>query len=141
MLTSCCSLYQVFLLPVVGAVLFNCSRPPPLQHLVAQLDLQRVGMEFSFTVGDGRYYGGVFNAPLETGRNYYVVLRAVRRWKTVSWSSPALISCNGSVLNGFNRSLSLSRPLQESQSSCILWAKVLGKKSLGCQIVALISMN
>lgn len=89
MLTSCCSVYQVFVLPVVGAVLFNCSSPPPLQHLVAQWDLRRVGSEVSFTVGDGRYYGGMFNAPLETGRNYYVVLRAVRRWKTVSRSSTA----------------------------------------------------
>lgn len=96
MLTICCSVYQVFVLPVVGAVLFDCSRLPPLQHLVAQLDLQQVGMEVSFTVGDGRYYGGVFNAPLETGRNYYVVLRAVRRWKAVSWSNTAKSQCTGS---------------------------------------------
>lgn len=89
MLTSCRSVYQVFVLPVGGAVLFDCSSPPPLQHLAAQLDLRRVGAEVSFTVGDGRYYGGAFNAPLETGRNYYVVLRAVRRWKAVSWSSTA----------------------------------------------------
>lgn len=89
MLTTCNSVYQVFVLPVVGAVLFDCSRPPPLQHLVAQLDLRRVGTEVSFTVGDGRYYGGVFNAPLETGRNYYVVLRAVRSWRAVSSYSTA----------------------------------------------------
>ncbi|XP_075879180.1 sushi, von Willebrand factor type A, EGF and pentraxin domain-containing protein 1 isoform X2 [Nelusetta ayraudi] len=90
------SVYQVFVLPVVGTVLFHCSRPPPLQHLAAQLDLRRVGTEVNFTVGDGRYYGGAFNAPLETGRSYYVVLRAVRRWRA------------------------------ESKSSCVLWAKVLG---------------
>lgn len=89
MLTTCNSVYQVFVLPVVGAALFDCSRPPPLQHLVAQLDLRRVGTEVSFTVGDGRYYGGVFNAPLETGRNYYVVLRAVRSWRAVSSYSTA----------------------------------------------------
>lgn len=83
MLTTCPSVYQVFVLPVVGSVLFHCSRPP-LQHLAAQLDLRRVGTEVNFTVGDGRYYGGVFNAPLETGRNYYVMLRAVRRWRGVS---------------------------------------------------------
>lgn len=78
------SVYQVVVLPVVGGVLFDCSSPPPPQHLAAQLDLRRVGTEVNFTVGDGRYYGGVFNSPLETGRNYYVVLRAVRRWKAVS---------------------------------------------------------
>lgn len=103
MLTSSCSVYQVFVLPVADAMLFDCSRPPPLQHLVAQLDMQRVGMEVSFTVGDGRFYGGVFNAPLETGRNYYVVLRAVRRWKAVSWSST-----DESQWTGSDTSLSLS---------------------------------
>lgn len=81
---TCSSEYQVFVLPVVGTVVFRCSRPPPLQHLAAQLDLRRVGTEVNFTVGDGRYYGGAFNAPLETGRSYYVVLRAVRRWRAVS---------------------------------------------------------
>lgn len=76
-------MYQVFVLPVEGAMLFDCSRPS-LQHMAAQMELGRVGTDMNFTVGDGLYYGGVFNAPLENGRNYYVVLRAVRRWRTVS---------------------------------------------------------
>lgn len=93
MLTTCYSVYQVFVLPVVGAMLFDCSHPPPLQHLAAQLDLRQVGTEVNFTVGDGHYYGGVFNAPLERGRNYYVVLRAVRHWRGVSSCSAGQSKC------------------------------------------------
>lgn len=101
------------MLPVVGTVLFHCSRPPPLQHLAAQLDPRQVGTEVNFTVGDGRYYGGAFNAPLETGRSYYVVLRAVRRWRAVSWRSAAQSRRVGPELVPTQRSLSPPAGVQE----------------------------
>lgn len=56
------------MLPVVGTMLFHCSRPPPLQHLAAQLDPRRVGTEVNFTVGDGRYYGGGLQRPAGDGQ-------------------------------------------------------------------------
>lgn len=82
-------MYQVFVLPVERIMVFDCSSPggPDLstqgQYLTAQIHVRHVGAELNFTVGDGLYYGGFLNAPLENGRNYYVILRAVSQWKTV----------------------------------------------------------
>uniref|UniRef100_A0A3B4ZGR2 Sushi domain containing 1 n=1 Tax=Stegastes partitus TaxID=144197 RepID=A0A3B4ZGR2_9TELE len=100
------SLYQVFVLPVEGIMMFDCSSPasldssnntkPPAEYITAQFNIQRVGTDMNFTVGDGFLYGGFDNTPLESGTNYYIILRAVSQWKT------ALKSC------------------------CVLWAKVRG---------------
>ncbi|XP_077378716.1 sushi domain-containing protein 1 isoform X2 [Festucalex cinctus] len=100
------SFYQVFVLPIEGMMLFECSSPTNGEpsgkssssqgHVAAQMSSSHVGKEFHFTVGDGHFYGGFFNAPLEKGRNYYVILRAVSHWK------------------------------KDSKSSCVLWAKVTG---------------
>ncbi len=81
------SLYQVFVLPVERIVMFDCSSPASsdssTDYITAQIDVRHVGTEMNFTVGDGLYYGGFFNAPLENGMNYYILLRAVSQWKTV----------------------------------------------------------
>uniref|UniRef100_A0A3Q3XBI7 Uncharacterized protein n=1 Tax=Mola mola TaxID=94237 RepID=A0A3Q3XBI7_MOLML len=65
-------------------------------HITALIDVRHVGAELNFTVGDGLFYGGFFNAPLKNGRNYYIILRAVSQWKT------------------------------DLKHSCVLWAKVKG---------------
>ncbi|XP_074493302.1 sushi, von Willebrand factor type A, EGF and pentraxin domain-containing protein 1 isoform X14 [Sebastes fasciatus] len=98
------SLYQVFVLPVEGIMMFDCSSPASsgpsseikssTEYITAQIDVRHVGTEMNFTVGDGLDYGGFFNAPLENGRNYYIILRAVSQWKSAL------------------------------KSSCVLWAKV-----------------
>ncbi|XP_077571944.1 sushi domain-containing protein 1-like isoform X2 [Stigmatopora nigra] len=100
------SFYQVFVLPVEQMTVFDCSSPMNEESLgksassqgqiVAQMRVSHVGPEIEFTVGDGFHYGGFFNAPLEKGRNYYVILRAVSQWK------------------------------KDSKSLCVLWAKVTG---------------
>ncbi|XP_035514628.1 sushi domain-containing protein 1 [Morone saxatilis] len=100
------SWYQVFVLPVEGIVVFDCPSPASsdpsskikssTEYITAQIDVRHVGTVMNFTVGDGLYYGGFFNAPLESGRNYYIILRAVSQWKTAL------------------------------KSSCVLWAKVRG---------------
>lgn len=81
------SLYQVFVIRLEGIRVFDCSSPvgtdPSKEYITAQIDVRHVGIETNFTVGDGLYYGGFFNEPLENGRNYYIILRAVSRWKTV----------------------------------------------------------
>lgn len=88
------SLYQVFVLPVEGIMMFNCSSPPiasplrtlksPAEYITAQFEVHRVGTEMNLTIGDGLLYGGFHNAPLESGKNYYIILRAVSQWKSVS---------------------------------------------------------
>ncbi|XP_067377759.1 sushi domain-containing protein 1 isoform X2 [Channa argus] len=100
------SLYQVFVLPVEGILVFDCASPgspDPLstsessaEYITAQINVRNVRTEMNFTVGDGLHYGGFYNAPLENGRDYYVMLRAVSQWKT------------------------------DLKSTCVLWAKVRG---------------
>uniref|UniRef100_A0A673AIM3 Sushi domain containing 1 n=1 Tax=Sphaeramia orbicularis TaxID=375764 RepID=A0A673AIM3_9TELE len=85
-------LYQVFVLPVEGIMVFDCSSPghpnpetksrSSTDYIAAQIQVRRVGTEMNFTVGDGLYYEGFFNTPLQNGRNYYIILRAVSQWKT-----------------------------------------------------------
>lgn len=74
-------------------MVFECPSPassnpsskmkPLKEYITAQIDVRHVGAEMNFTVGDGLYYGGFFNAPLENGRNYYIIVRVVSQWKTV----------------------------------------------------------
>ncbi|CAL9708707.1 unnamed protein product [Knipowitschia caucasica] len=94
------SFYEIFVLPVDGLMVFDCSSPTSdqygTQYITAQIDVNDVGREMTFTVGDGRFYKGSLNAPLQKGRDYYVILRAVSRWRN------------------------------ESKCSCVLWAKVKG---------------
>lgn len=82
----------MFVLPVEGIMMFDCSSPASsnptsklslTEYITAQIDVTHVGTEMNFTVGDALYYGGFFNAPLENGRNYYIILRAVNQWKMV----------------------------------------------------------
>ncbi|XP_051924662.1 sushi domain-containing protein 1 isoform X3 [Hippocampus zosterae] len=100
------SFYQVFILPLEGILVFDCSSPVNEEtsdesgssqgHVAAQMRSSHVGREIHFTVGDGHYYGGFFNAPLKKGKSYFIILRTVSRWK------------------------------KDSKSSCVLWAKVTG---------------
>ncbi|XP_054906828.1 sushi domain-containing protein 1 isoform X2 [Poeciliopsis prolifica] len=100
------SFYQIFVLPVEGLVVFDCSSPAsldpssgsgsPVEYVTAQLGVQSLGAEVNFTVGDGVLYGGFCNAPLQSGNTYFIILRVVSRWKTMS------------------------------TSCCVLWAKVAG---------------
>lgn len=87
------SLYQVFVLPVEGTMVFDCSGPssgprPSSLYITAQIDLKHVGTGMNFTVGDGLYYGGFLNVPLKNGIDYYIFLRAVSQWKTVGDTTP-----------------------------------------------------
>uniref|UniRef100_A0A3Q1CZM0 Sushi domain containing 1 n=1 Tax=Amphiprion ocellaris TaxID=80972 RepID=A0A3Q1CZM0_AMPOC len=80
------SFYQVFVLPVEEIMMFDCSSPvsldgsskikSPSEYITAQFDVQHVGTDMNFTVGDGLLYGGVYNTPLQSGNNYYIILRA-----------------------------------------------------------------
>uniref|UniRef100_A0A8C7GHE3 Sushi domain containing 1 n=1 Tax=Oncorhynchus kisutch TaxID=8019 RepID=A0A8C7GHE3_ONCKI len=84
------SFYQVFVLPLEGTLVFDCSslntpdfssqRKPHGQYITAQLHLRDIGKEINLTLGDGHYYGGFYNAPLQNGRDYYIILRAVSQW-------------------------------------------------------------
>ncbi|XP_034057890.1 LOW QUALITY PROTEIN: sushi domain-containing protein 1 [Gymnodraco acuticeps] len=98
------SVFQVFVLPVDGNIMFDCSSPASsdpkskssAEYITGQFDVQHVRTEMNFTVGDGLLYGGFFNAPLQNGRSYYIILRAVSQWKSAF------------------------------KSSCVVWAKVTG---------------
>ena len=85
----------MFVLPVEGIIMFDCSSAASsLEHITAQIAVRHVGTQMDFTVGDGLYYGGFFNEPLENGRNYYIILRAVSQWKMVG---AAAVQCVNST--------------------------------------------
>lgn len=81
------------MLPIEDILVFDCSSHGGLdstvknklssEYIAAKISLKSVGTEVNFTVGDGHYYGGFYNSPLEKGRNYYIILRAVSHWRTV----------------------------------------------------------
>ncbi|XP_051750797.1 sushi domain-containing protein 1 isoform X3 [Ctenopharyngodon idella] len=88
-LDSIC-MYQVFVLPVEGVMLFDCSSSVSPRffsqqrcdqgYVTAQIQLSGLGAELNFTVGDQQLYGDFFNAPLENGKDYYIILRTVCQW-------------------------------------------------------------
>uniref|UniRef100_A0A3Q3E0D6 Sushi domain containing 1 n=1 Tax=Labrus bergylta TaxID=56723 RepID=A0A3Q3E0D6_9LABR len=118
------SVYQVFVLPVEGVMTFDCLSPasrhssnePPAEYIAAMMEVIRVGMELNFTVGDGLLYGGYFNARLENGRNYYIVLRAVSQWNEVGETSGEEESESDFKVSFFKSVFSLR--LKEALASC-----------------------
>uniref|UniRef100_A0A8C1I1Q2 Sushi domain containing 1 n=1 Tax=Cyprinus carpio carpio TaxID=630221 RepID=A0A8C1I1Q2_CYPCA len=88
-LDSIC-MYQVFVIPVEGVMLFDCSSSVSPRFLAqqrcdrgyvtAQIQLSGLAAEINFTVGDQQLYGDFFNAHLENGRDYYIILRTVCQW-------------------------------------------------------------
>ncbi|XP_048837257.1 sushi domain-containing protein 1 isoform X27 [Brienomyrus brachyistius] len=87
------SVYQVFVLLLEGKVVFDCSSPrtphfygcrePCQEYITAEVQLAATGRKLFFTVGDQQWYGGYYNAPLENGKDYYIILRAVSQWAGV----------------------------------------------------------
>ncbi|XP_056110775.1 sushi domain-containing protein 1 isoform X3 [Rhinichthys klamathensis goyatoka] len=88
-LDSIC-MYQVFVFPVEGVMLFDCSSSVSPRffsqqrcdrgYVTAQIQLSGLSAELNFTVGDQQLYGDFFNAPLENGKDYYIILRTVCQW-------------------------------------------------------------
>ncbi|XP_028853183.1 sushi domain-containing protein 1 isoform X5 [Denticeps clupeoides] len=99
-------LYEVFVMPVEGTLVFDCNSPrtPHFfnqgschgEYIAAQIQLKDVGKEMNFTIGDQQYYGQFYNAPLENGKDYSIVLRTVCQWGQIS------------------------------KRSCVIWAKARG---------------
>ncbi|XP_066567117.1 sushi domain-containing protein 1 isoform X2 [Amia ocellicauda] len=87
------SVYQVFVMPLSGPLSFNCSSPssphfysrqkPRGAYVAAEIQTGEIRSELVFTVGDRRYYGEYYNAPLKEGEAYNIVLRTVSRWGRV----------------------------------------------------------
>lgn len=98
------SFYQVYVLPLEGTIVYDCASPKNTgflsrlqgEYVTAQIRLSNVGRLMNFTVGDGHYYGGYYNAPLQRGKDYYIILRAVSQWR------------------------------EAFKHSCVIWAKVRG---------------
>ncbi|XP_050965713.1 sushi domain-containing protein 1 isoform X2 [Labeo rohita] len=83
-------MYQVFVIPVEGVMLFDCSSSVSPRffaqqscdrgYVTAQIQLSGLAAEINFTIGDQQLYGDFFNAPLENGKDYYIILRTVCQW-------------------------------------------------------------
>lgn len=87
------SMFQVFVLPVEGMLLFDCRSSDSPRffeqqrcdggYVTAQIQLRDLAVEINFTVGDQRLYEDFFNAPLENGKDYFIILRTVCQWGEV----------------------------------------------------------
>ncbi|XP_053466082.1 sushi domain-containing protein 1 isoform X3 [Ictalurus furcatus] len=90
--------YQVIVVPVVGVLVFDCtsSRFCGGEYVAAQLQVCELGVEVNFTLGNREQYGPFYNAPLENGQDYYIILRTVCTWGP------------------------------ERKQSCVIWAKARG---------------
>ncbi|XP_036453989.1 sushi domain-containing protein 1 isoform X2 [Colossoma macropomum] len=94
--------YQVIVLPVEGVLVFDCDSSLVArqscsgEYMAAEMELRGLGTDVNFTLGDRQLYGELYNAPLETGRDYYVILRTVCQWR------------------------------QARKQSCVIWAKAKG---------------
>ncbi|XP_060763695.1 sushi domain-containing protein 1 isoform X2 [Neoarius graeffei] len=90
--------YQVIVLPVAGMLVFDCgsSHSCDGEYVAAQLQLCDLGVEVNFTLGNRQQYGPFYNTPLESGQDYYIILRTVCTWGPVR------------------------------KQSCVIWAKARG---------------
>ncbi|KAI4887105.1 hypothetical protein NFI96_025751, partial [Prochilodus magdalenae] len=94
--------YQVIVLPVEGVSVFDCSlslaarRSCSGEYVTAELELKDLGVDVNFTLGDRQLYREFYNAPLETGRDYYIILRTLCHWR------------------------------EARKQSCVVWAKARG---------------
>ncbi|KAK3538707.1 hypothetical protein QTP86_014152, partial [Hemibagrus guttatus] len=77
--------YHVIVLPVEGVLVFDCGSSGSCggEYIAAQLQLSELGVEVNFTLGNRVRYGAFYNAPLENGRDYYIILRTVCSWGPV----------------------------------------------------------
>uniref|UniRef100_A0A3B1JJ85 Sushi domain-containing protein n=1 Tax=Astyanax mexicanus TaxID=7994 RepID=A0A3B1JJ85_ASTMX len=82
--------YQVMVIPVDDVLVFDCGSSVVVwrgcggQYVAAELGLRGLGRDVNFTLGDGVLYGQFYNAPLEPGRDYYIILRTVCQWRQQS---------------------------------------------------------
>ncbi|XP_053337391.1 sushi domain-containing protein 1 isoform X4 [Clarias gariepinus] len=80
--------YQVIVLPVVDVLVFDCSssRVCRDEYIAAQLQLRELDVEVNFTLGNRKHYGPFYNAPLDNGRDYYIILRTACTWGKLIFS-------------------------------------------------------
>ncbi|XP_066510691.1 sushi domain-containing protein 1-like [Hoplias malabaricus] len=101
--------YQVIVLPVEGVLVFDCGlslvarRSCGGEYIAAELELKHLGKNVDFKLGDSQLYGEYYNAPLERGRNYYVILRTLCQWREsraqscATWAKARVSSYSTSV--------------------------------------------
>lgn len=135
------SVYQVIVLPVEGVLVFDCgsSRSCGGEYVAAQLRLRELGVEVKFTLGNRERYGTFYNAPLENGRDYYIILRTVCTWGPVTGSihfqnHQFIIIINIEILwlclcVVFEVQLCVLL-FQVRKQSCVIWAKARGESAV-----------
>ncbi|XP_075136519.1 sushi domain-containing protein 1 [Leptodactylus fuscus] len=86
------SSYQVFVIPLVHWCSFSCESLEAVTYftnvsknqgyVTAEFFPGDVSDHLEFFVGDRQYYGEFYNAPLERGKDYCVILRTITKIKT-----------------------------------------------------------
>ncbi|XP_065512772.1 sushi domain-containing protein 1 [Caloenas nicobarica] len=94
------SRYQVIVLPLglqstficdsFGAATFFSNTTDAKGYVAAEFRAKDVADNLSIALGDRRYYGKFYNAPLKLGEEYCVVLRIISEWNKVRTQSCAV---------------------------------------------------
>ncbi|XP_064414771.1 sushi, von Willebrand factor type A, EGF and pentraxin domain-containing protein 1 [Latimeria chalumnae] len=84
------SLYQVVVFPLCPQCVFDCSllstqgfynsSTDTGGYVAAEFRAEVIVGKLTFSIGDRQYYGEFYNAPLERGKDYYIILRTISEW-------------------------------------------------------------
>ncbi|XP_075067048.1 sushi domain-containing protein 1 isoform X2 [Mixophyes fleayi] len=86
------SSYQVFVIQLISWCSFTCESLEAVTYfnnmskiqgyVTAELFPGEVSDHLEFSVGDRQYYGDFYNAPLERGKDYCIILRTISKMRT-----------------------------------------------------------
>ncbi|XP_040273238.1 sushi domain-containing protein 1 isoform X2 [Bufo bufo] len=95
------SSYQVFVVPLVRRCSFTCESLQAVPYfnntskthgyVTAEFFPKDDPDHLEFSIGDRQYYGEFYNAPLERGKDYCIILRTITKMKTQSCTVMAQI--------------------------------------------------
>ncbi|CAH2293623.1 Hypothetical predicted protein [Pelobates cultripes] len=91
------SSYQVFVINMVTVCSFTCESLEPvtyfsnkskaLGYITAEFFPHDISEHLEFSVGDRKYYGDFYNAPLARGKDYCIILRIISKLNKVRTQS------------------------------------------------------
>nr|XP_014342431.1 PREDICTED: sushi domain-containing protein 1 [Latimeria chalumnae] len=101
------SLYQVVVFPLCPQCVFDCSllstqgfynsSTDTGGYVAAEFRAEVIVGKLTFSIGDRQYYGEFYNAPLERGKDYYIILRTISEWNMVGLLLLTGLRCFDSV--------------------------------------------
>ncbi|XP_053321810.1 sushi domain-containing protein 1 isoform X2 [Spea bombifrons] len=96
------SSYQVFVIHLVSLCSFSCesleavtyftNKSKTLGYITAEFFPRDISDHLEFSVGDRKYYGEFYNAPLARGEDYCIILRIISKWDKMKTQSCMVVA-------------------------------------------------